>query len=68
MPVVSVSGCSIENGCPPRGFIVGSESPGLCPSLADARAEIARLRGALEAVYELAHDPAILTICREATR
>ena len=37
-------------------------------SLADAQAEIARLRGALDAVYELAHDPAILTICREATQ
>ena len=36
--------------------------------LADAQAEIARLRGALDAVYELAHDPAILTICREATQ
>lgn len=36
--------------------------------LADAQAEIARLRAALDAVYELAHDPAILTICREATQ
>ena len=37
-------------------------------SPADAQAEIARLRGALDAVYEIAHDPAILTICREATQ
>lgn len=40
----------------------------LTARLADAQAEIARLRGALDAVYELAHDPAILTICREVTQ
>lgn len=36
--------------------------------LAAAQEEAARLRAALEEVYELAHDPAILTICREATQ
>ena len=36
--------------------------------LAAAQEEAARLRAALEDVYELAHDPAILTICRQATQ
>ena len=39
-----------------------------CADLAAAQQEIARPRAALDAVYELAHDPAILTICREATQ
>lgn len=47
---------------------VGAEPLVTAASLADAQAEIARLRGALDAVYEFAHDPAILTICREATQ